>query len=245
MQSFINGEMKNVSIRCTTFNPVKGNTCNILLMLKPVLKHVRPILLCSDSFTTENIVPTMIANDVIPSAPQPSSGYQPAWVSPRGQMSMADIVKKGRPQIKKSTIPASSAGSHPDGHGSTARDHNVSVDDEWPLIEPSQAATNMSSISETRANSEHHPDPFNLPSDRTNEHVESETYEVQAAEDDGIENNVGGNHIGTGSVSSRKMQEDNSGGASLFDNDLYKDMGSYQPHNHAFEHQEGEYSFIL
>ncbi|KAM7500633.1 hypothetical protein LguiA_025047 [Lonicera macranthoides] len=193
----------------------------------------------SDLFTTENIVPTMTANDVIPSAPRPSSGYQPAWVAPSGQMSMADIVKKGRPQIEKSTIPASSAGSHHEGRGSTAREHNVSVVDEWPLIEPSQAATNISSISETPANSEHHPDPFNLPSDRTNEHVKSETYEVQAAEDDCIENNVG-NHIRTGSVPSRKMLEDNSGGASLFDNDLYKDMGSYQPHNHAFDHQEVE-----
>ncbi|TVU35638.1 hypothetical protein EJB05_17538 [Eragrostis curvula] len=55
-------------------------------------------------------VPSLPANkDVAPNgsagAPQSSSGFQNGWCGVSGQMSMADIVKMGRPQVRSSSKP--------------------------------------------------------------------------------------------------------------------------------------------
>lgn len=192
------------------------------------------------------------AVDVTPSALQSSSGHQPAWVGVPGQISMADIVKKGRPQGKTLAPPnsshhnvqASPSSAHHDWPSS--EDHGSKVSEmytepgaeEWPLMEPSQAAS-VSAGWDSHAESELHPDASDVPFDRINKHSESQTDEVQAEEDDAIEN-LSANHAESASLSSRKMQEDSSGGASLFENELYTNMGSYQQHDHTFEHQEAE-----
>uniref|UniRef100_A0A5B6ZG77 GBF-interacting protein 1 N-terminal domain-containing protein n=1 Tax=Davidia involucrata TaxID=16924 RepID=A0A5B6ZG77_DAVIN len=221
----------------------------------------------SDSVTTENKGSTIGTVDGISSSSQLSSGYQSTWLGVPGQVSMADIVKMGRPHGKASTTPNPSYHSgnhhHVQAPPSTVSHHDfrssedhaskvslmkpepgvgmgqhVSANDEWPLIEQPPAVS-VPSLLEPPADSELHGDPSNLPFDRINQNPHSQADEVRAAEDGAVEN-PNANHVGSASVSVKKMQEDNSGGASLFDNDLYKNMGSYQPHRHAFEHQEVE-----
>ncbi|CAK9139273.1 unnamed protein product [Ilex paraguariensis] len=217
-----------------------------------------------ESITTANKISTISAVDGISSASQPPSGYQPAWLGVPGHVSMADIVKMGRPHGKTSSMSnpshhsvnhlygqgTSSTASHPDFHSS--EDHasedsainpetgvasalHVSSDDEWPLIEEPPAAS-VPSVLKPPPDSELHPDASNLPFDRTKRRVRFQVNEVHEAAVP-IEN-LSANHVGSASVSSRKILEDNAGGAALYDNDAYKNMGSYHPQSRTFEHQE-------
>ncbi|XP_059669194.1 uncharacterized protein LOC132314326 isoform X2 [Cornus florida] len=216
----------------------------------------------SDSITTESKGSTTVTVDGISSSSQPSSGYQSSWLGVPGQVSMADIVKMGRPHVKTSNTSYPShhyvnhnhvQASHPDLHSS--EDHaskvsernfepvvgagqHVSPNDEWPLVEQ-PPATIFPSVVEPLADSELHANQSNMPFERSNWHLQSQTDKVPAPEDVAVEN-FSANHVGSASVSGRKMQEDNIGGASHFDNDLYKKTDSYQPHGHTFEHQEVE-----
>ncbi|KAG9447548.1 hypothetical protein H6P81_013676 [Aristolochia fimbriata] len=66
----------------------------------------RPISV-SDSLPTEGMGP-VLGTDMPPLPSQSSSGYhQPAWVGVPGQVSMADIVKRGKPQSKPPSMPFS------------------------------------------------------------------------------------------------------------------------------------------
>ncbi|XP_049371186.1 uncharacterized protein LOC125836143 isoform X1 [Solanum verrucosum] len=180
-----------------------------------------------------------------------SSGYQPTWGGVPGQVSMADIVKMGRPQSKVPSAPnvshhnVNANQNHIQGLPSGASHQNtqwsddhttkvsevhrepqhLSTDEEWPLIEPPSVAS-QTSISEPPADSELHPDPANLSYDRINH--QNEIDEVQGTDNCTIEN--------LGSPPSRRLQEDNAGGASIYENDLY----GYQNQNHTFDHQQVE-----
>lgn len=172
---------------------------------------------------------------------------------------MADIVKKGRPHGKASTLPNTSypnvtnhqvlappsTALHHDlrsyDHSSNVSDmnpepgiavkQNIPPNDEWPLVEQPPSAS-VSSVLEPST------DQSNLTLDN-DQHTNPELDEAQVEEDSG-EEDINEDHVISASVSSRQIQEDNSGGASLFDNDLYENMGSYQPHRHTFEHHEGD-----
>ncbi|KAJ6893798.1 hypothetical protein NC652_027770 [Populus alba x Populus x berolinensis] len=218
----------------------------------------------SDSVAAENKMSTIGAGDGVSSSPQPSPVYQSAWMGVPGQVSMADIVKMGRPQNKASIIlPHQSvnhhhaaapplAASHNDFHSSenyaskvveitaepemATSQHNHS-NDEWPSIEqPTVAIT--SSVRDVPANSELYGDLSNLPLDRGSQHVKSQL-DDQTVEDAHVES-FDGNHVGPASVSTRNTQEDGSGGSSLFDNDVYDNINSYQSDSLAFENNEAE-----
>ncbi|CAL5412452.1 unnamed protein product [Camellia sinensis] len=222
----------------------------------------------SDHLITENKATTIGTVDGVLSSSQPSSGYQPLWSGVPGQVSMADIVKMGRMHGKTSSTTNSSQygvnhhhvqapRSNVSHHDSSSSDdhvskvselnpepgvgsgHHVSPNDDWPLIEQPPAAS-VSPVLEPPVASELHADASNLSFDRINQHPESPEDEVHAVDDDAIENINVNHHAGSASVSSKKIQEDNSGGASLFNSDIYKNMGSYQPHRSAFECQEVE-----
>ncbi|XP_057948682.1 uncharacterized protein LOC131144215 isoform X3 [Malania oleifera] len=218
-----------------------------------------------DPVPTESKMSAIGAADGTSSSSQPSSGFQPAWLGVPGQVSMADIVKMGRPHGKASSesnpshhsfnnhhvLASPSAAAHHDLHSS--QDHSSKVselnsepgvvishhappNDEWPLVEQPPAAS-LSCVLEPPEDSELYADSSNLPTDMTNQHMKSQSHEVRVVEDGAIEN-LNSNHVGSASVSTLQIQEDNSGAASLFDNGLYENMSSYEPHRHPFEPQE-------
>ncbi|KAK6284039.1 hypothetical protein POUND7_002991 [Theobroma cacao] len=220
----------------------------------------------SEAVVTEHKMSTVGLGDGISLSSQ-SSGYQSAWLGVPGQVSMADIVKKGRPQNKASAMPNPPhqsvnnrhlvvpplAASHPNLH--SPQDHaskvsdvtyepdvttnqHVPPSDEWPPIENPSAAS-VTSVLEAPADAGLYANASNLPLDRTNQHIKSQLEEAPAVDDGPLET-LNANHVGSPSISSRNIQEDDSGGSSLFDNNLYKDMNSYQPQRHAFEHDEAE-----
>ncbi|KAL3522638.1 hypothetical protein ACH5RR_015472 [Cinchona calisaya] len=208
----------------------------------------------SDADATEVKVPAVGMLDRISSPSQPS-GYQPAWVGAPGQVSMADIVKMGKLHSKAPNTPSMSNNvnhQHIQGSSSSAynnlrfsedhvskvsEDHlepgvspaeHVSIDDEWPSIEP-PVHTSVPSVSKPPVDPQLHPDSSNLSFNSVNRH--SGPDEVQAAEDGLVE---------VHDANAKKLQEDNSGSASLFENDLYSNRGSYQPQNLTFDHRGDE-----
>uniref|UniRef100_A0A7N0ZRY8 GBF-interacting protein 1 N-terminal domain-containing protein n=1 Tax=Kalanchoe fedtschenkoi TaxID=63787 RepID=A0A7N0ZRY8_KALFE len=190
--------------------------------------------------------------DGFSSSLQPASGYQPAWGGGTpGQVSMADIVKKGRPQ-NKAPGPANSAqyGNH--NHVATApppvlphhalhpqHDHCLSGSepeigsnqqkDEWPAIE--------------------HPPASNFTSVHAIENLESTNLHVAGANqnikddaqlpNDGPNENFNENHTAA-SATNIGLQEENVGDDSYYDDNVYEDPNSYQQYGHGYEHEEGE-----
>ncbi|KAK6793232.1 hypothetical protein RDI58_006685 [Solanum bulbocastanum] len=190
-------------------------------------------------------------------ASQPSSGYQPTWGGVPGQVSMADIVKMGRPQSKVPSVPNISdrtvgvnqnhdqapppyGASHSnmqfsDDHSTVPEVHqeprdyssqNLSANDEWPSIEQPSAAI-QPAVSEPPINSVLHPDLSNVSFDRVDHQTQmDESQEADESANEDLDS----------SLSSRKLQEDNADGTSLYDNDPYR----YQHQNHTFDHPQVE-----
>ncbi|KAK6124146.1 hypothetical protein DH2020_042119 [Rehmannia glutinosa] len=197
----------------------------------------------SDGASAENKGSSLGTADAMPSGILPVSGYQSAWAGAPGQVSMADIVKMGRPQNKASNapnashhnvhVPSTNASHHnlrfPEDHASNDPESSVQQpSNEWPSIEK-PAATKAIPVPDYTVDSEQHLEASGVPSDSINQPYEEE--EVQEAEDDDPEYS-GENDVGSDSISSRKISEDDSRSASLFENDLYKNMGSYQHQAH-------------
>ncbi|MBA0695492.1 hypothetical protein Goari_002117, partial [Gossypium aridum] len=215
----------------------------------------------SEVAVSEHKISTVGLGDGVSSSSQPT-GYQSAWLGVPGQVSMADIVKMGRPQNKTSVVPNPSQQStnnwhhvvpppaalqsnlqdqaskvadisyEPDG----TKNQQVSSRDEWPPIENPSAAS-VTSVLEAPAESGLYANASNLPLGRSNQHLKSQLEEAQAVDDGPLET-VNNNHVRSPSISSRNIQEDNSRGSSLYDNDLYKDVNSHQPQRPAFENEE-------
>ncbi|XP_027345068.1 uncharacterized protein LOC113857410 isoform X2 [Abrus precatorius] len=187
-------------------------------------------------------------------------GLQSAWTVNSGQVSMADIVRMGRPQAKAS-VPNSSvhSGNHQNvftppvashhnlhsvqGHASKvsetnsdqcfAINSNVQHNDEWPSIEHPPAVRG-SSVVDAHPNSEYHTNSSN--SGEANQQLKSHASEF-VAEDGPVENP---DNVGPASISAKSISEDNPENTSVFDGSLYKDMNSYQTHGHPFDNNEAE-----
>ncbi|GMH26837.1 hypothetical protein Nepgr_028680 [Nepenthes gracilis] len=190
-----------------------------------------------------------------------TSGFQPAWCGIPGQVSMADIVKMGRPHGKPSinpnttqkgtnhhhhvTAPPLASGPHnlcssqdyPPESGVAIGQH-VPPNDDWPLAEQLQDA-NVSCIADPSVDSGHYADQSNLQFNGKNHQLYSQIDDVQFSED-GTLDNEHSNLVGAMPGTTRKVQEDNSRGSSVFDDDLCKNMSSFQVHRHVFEQQEVE-----
>ncbi|XP_022978644.1 uncharacterized protein LOC111478557 [Cucurbita maxima] len=218
----------------------------------------------SNNVVTENKLSGIGAGDGAISSSQSSFGYQSAWLGAQGQVSMADIVKMGKPQGKsssvqnaslqgasshnsvpfQSTLPlqnfhsaqhqASSVSEAHSGPGITSQ--QVSLNDEWPTIEPPQAV-GISNTIESPAVLELHSNPASLSLDSDNQHKHQD--KVQVVES-GLVDNIEANHAADASILGRSTPEDNSGGTSVSDSNLYDDMSSYLPHRHVIEHNEAE-----
>ncbi|XP_051128787.1 uncharacterized protein LOC127249818 [Andrographis paniculata] len=195
----------------------------------------------SNGWSFENDVSLSSTDDVMPATSiQPSSGLQSPWTVAPGQVSMADIVKRGRPHDRTSSAPKASNSNvlaprtnvlhdrYPEDH--TSKDpesvlssvNQVPIHDEWPIIE--KPATKVSSVSEV-VHSEKHLEPSGIPSESINQHSEEE--DVEESDDESIDNSVA-NDVGLGSIPTGKIEEDDPRGVSLFENDLYKNIGPYE-----------------
>lgn len=190
-------------------------------------------------------------------ASQPSSGYQSTWGGVPGQVSMADIVKMGRPQSKVTSVPNKSDRTvgvnqnhdqAPPPYGASHRNTQFS-DDHSTVPEVHQeprdyssqnlsandewpsieqpSAASQPAVLEPPTNSVLDPDPSNVSFDRIDHQTQMD--ESQEADESAKDD------LDT-SLSSRKLQEDNADTASLYDNDPYR----YQQQNHTFDHQQVE-----
>lgn len=237
-------------------------------ILKIVFNELKLVLhasnhYCSNNVATENKLAGLGAGDGAISSSQSSFGYQSGWLGAQGQVSMADIVKMGKPQGKSSSVQNTSlqgASSHnsvpfqcapslqnfhtaqhqastvPEVHtGPGIMSQQAALDDEWPSIEPPQAVS-ISSTIESPVVLDLHSNPANLSLDGANQHIHQE--KVQGVEGGSIDA-IDANHDAHASILGRNMQEDNSRGTSVSDSNLYDDMSSYLPQRHAIEHNEG------
>lgn len=200
--------------------------------------------------------------DGMPSSVKTASGYQSAWASGPGQVSMADIVRMGKPHIKASQAPTAShhniqdtsatesfpqLRSHADhpskvNQSEVSSDQHVPITDEWPSVEQ-PAPGNAISVPEYAVDAELHPEGSRSSvSDGIDHHYEAE--EVQEREDDNT-GNSGGNDSNSVSIPRRKLPEDDSRGSSLFENELYQNLSSYQSEAPEYERHEGKLSFCF
>ena len=240
----------------------------IYLVLKNILDEPKLVLYTlnhyySNNAATENKLAGLGVGDGAISSSQSTFGYQSTWGG-QGQVSMADIVKMGKPQGKSSSvqntslqgasslnsIPFQSTPSHQNFHSAQHQASTVSevhsgpgivsqqasLNDEWPSIESPQPVS-ISSTIESPAVLELHSNPANLSLDAASQHIHQD--KVQVVESGSVDT-VDANHAAhASSILGRNIQEDNSGGTSVSDNNLYEDMSSYLPHRHAIEHDEG------
>ena len=199
---------------------------------------------CSNGTTAENKGFSDGAAEAAPSGVQQASGYQSAWAGAPGQVSMADIVKMGRPQNK--TSHSQNASHHndlrfPAEHSS--KDYESGTNEEWPAMEKPTAA-HVQSEPYYAVDSEQHLEPSGIPSVSVNQHLEAEVVQEEDEEDEYTEN-YGADAAQSDSITNRKILEDDSRGASLYENDLYEDMGSFQHHAPHDFHKGGFFLQLL
>ncbi|XP_038702587.1 uncharacterized protein LOC119999132 isoform X2 [Tripterygium wilfordii] len=178
---------------------------------------------------TESKMSVAGSRDAISSSLQPSSGMQPAWVGIPGQLSMADIVKMGKPQNRAPSIPnpPHHSGDLPADYLPTlsqmntepefATSYPVSSNDEWPSIERPPAPSAPAVLA---ADSEFYTDSSKLHVDKGHQHMKSQLDDVPIADDGPVES-LNANHVRPASISSTSTQEDNSRDSSLYDDNLY------------------------
>lgn len=213
-------------------------------------------------------------NDVVSGSVQPSSGFQSAWLGVPGQVSMADIVKMGKPQGKVSSgisnLPnhqtglPQSAFAHDDFHPqSENKSSNVlnselvfsstqhaPADDEWPLDEqqvpPNDEWPPFEQSRPAVSSALEAPGESKQYSNRSDLPVERSSQSL-ASQLDGVHLSDDGpldNHVGVASISSRNLEEGDSQDTSLSDNNVYQNATTFQPHLHAYEHSEGNFDCV-
>ncbi|KAK4787338.1 hypothetical protein SAY86_011171 [Trapa natans] len=219
----------------------------------------------SDSSTLENKVSARGENDMVSGAVQPTPGFQPAWFGVPGQVSMADIVKMGRPLGKISagaTNPPNHQHTGPQSASSRDIFHSQSsntlksepvfsntqhplADEEWPLDEqeapPNDDWPPFEKSHRTMSSVLEAPLESELFSDQSNLPMERRG-QLLASQLDGVHLSDDGshetyvNHIGVTSISSRNVEEDNQD-TSIYNGNTQND--TFEPH-HAYEHNAGE-----
>ncbi|XP_013629228.1 PREDICTED: RNA polymerase II degradation factor 1-like isoform X2 [Brassica oleracea var. oleracea] len=182
----------------------------------------------SDSVVTENKLPPAASSDGISSS-QPASGNQTPWFGAPGQMSMADIVKRGIPQSKTTNSQRSEINHE---HEVNAN-HQVPVKDEWPSIEKPLAPI-TSSVSVAPAESEACGGAADFQSERVDQqHLRDRLENIQLEESDPSED-LGVDHVQPGSVGN--VQEEDSGVSSESNDNQY----TYETQSHPVEHHKDE-----
>ncbi|RRT64705.1 hypothetical protein BHE74_00042385 [Ensete ventricosum] len=193
---------------------------------------------------------------------QPSSGFQNSWLGKPGHVSMADIVKMGRPQVmlnmshhngkqSSTTVPLESDKrldsfqesihvseiSH--DFGISEDQHNS--DDGWSLINK-QPMNSVSTTLEVSVACAAYENPLesassNLVVDGTNLHIDPHLEEIQDLEESHNVKNPPAESRST-SVSDQQIQVDTSKDASHLIEDLLKNTNSYQSQMLELDHHE-------
>ena len=185
-------------------------------------------MFCSDSVVTENRLPPAASSDGISSSSQPASGHQTPWFGAPGQMSMADIVKRGRPQNKTTNSQRSEINHE---HEVNAN-HQVPVKDEWPSIEKPLAPI-TSSVSVAPVESEACGGAADFQSERVDQQHLRDRLENIQLEESGPSEDLGVDHVQPGSVGN--VQEEDSGVSSESNDNQY----TYETQSHPVEHHKG------
>ncbi|KAL0705564.1 hypothetical protein Bca4012_071989 [Brassica carinata] len=186
----------------------------------------------SDSVVTENKLPSATGDGISPS--QPASGHQTAWFGAPGQMSMADIVKMGRPQNKTTNSKQNfNMRSEINHEHETNANHQVPVKEEWPSIQKPLAPGKTVSVAP--AESEVCDGQADFQSARVDQHLSDRLENIHLAES-GPSENLGVDQLQPNSVPVKNVQEDDSGVSSEFNENQY----AYQAQSHPVEHHKDE-----
>lgn len=223
---------------------------------------------CSDFISATNKGQSIGTSDALHLSAQPSPGSQPAWSGPPGHVSMADIVRMGKPQGKASSTPIMSTettyypygavSSNTSSHSAT-HPHEVSLPQN-PIsnvseIEPGTTVgqhghhedwpvIEQSRAASTASDTEIYSYPSSSHSSRANLSYRQPDELVQASEDVPVRY-PSTEHNGSTSASSRQTGMDSAWGASHLDCDSPKDTSSCHTRQYTFERQEGNDFFYL
>ncbi|CAH8365641.1 unnamed protein product [Eruca vesicaria subsp. sativa] len=181
----------------------------------------------SDSAAVDSKTPNVSSGSGIPSS-QPVSVQQPAWFGAAGQMSMADIVKRGIPH-NKSTNSQKNVSEH-----ESAASQHVAVKDQWPSIEkPMAASTSSVPVAPTEPEIRNGPEDFQ--SSGGDQQLKGHLEDTRLAEN-GPFGNIGRDHVQADTVAGGVVPEDECGVSSEFDDHPY----GHQTQDHPVEHQKDE-----
>ena len=176
-------------------------------------------------------MPSATGDGISPS--QPASGHQTAWFGAPGQMSMADIVKMGRPQNKTTNSKQNfNMRSEINHEHETNANHQVPVKEEWPSIQKPLAPGKTVSVAP--AESEVCDGQADFQSARVDQHLSDRLENIHLAES-GPSENLGVDQLQPNSVPVKNVQEDDSGVSSEFNENQY----AYQAQSHPVEHHKG------
>ncbi|CAH8377779.1 unnamed protein product [Eruca vesicaria subsp. sativa] len=145
-----------------------------------------------------------------------------------GQMSMADIVKMGRPHNKITN-------SQKNHEHDIAANQHVPVKDQWPSIEKLTAAS-TASVSVEPTEPEICNGPADYQSSRGGDRQLKDQLEVTQRADNGPFGNLGRDQVQADTVAGGVVPEDESGVSSEFDDNPYR----HEMQNHPVEHQRDE-----
>lgn len=209
----------------------------------------------SDAVNVESKAPPIFPCDIVSSSSQPTPAYQSAWAGVPGHVSMADIVKMGRPKAStRPTVATETSYSKPsavapntsyysgkdpfpsewDEPSNVASQH--ATHDNWPS--PEQSVPSGLPILEQPVDHEVYNDPSlvpNLHAERADLHLSSQSDDFRIAKGDV---NVENLNTESDPSSSRHIEDDSAGGVSQLDSDAFDNTHTYQSHRHAFDHQE-------
>ncbi|KAJ0259806.1 hypothetical protein HA466_0061050 [Hirschfeldia incana] len=178
----------------------------------------------SDSVAVDSKTPAVSSGGGISSS-QPVAVQQTPWFGAAGQMSMADIVKRGIPQNKTTNSQK---------NVSEVNQEHETVKDQWPSIEKPMAAS-TSSVSVAPTDSVRCNGPADFQSSGGDQQLEGHLEDTHIAEN-GPFGNLGREHAQADTVAGVVVPEDESEVSSELDDHPYE----HQTQNHPVEHQKDE-----
>ncbi|XWS41038.1 hypothetical protein CRYUN_Cryun17cG0046700 [Craigia yunnanensis] len=221
----------------------------------------------SNSFNADNRRQSIGTDDMIDSSLQPSPRSQSTWVGATlGHVTMADIVRMGRPQSKGSQMPCETSYSPQD-----AVPPNSAIYQMKPSLatSPSQFGThqdlhssNLNMTCESGKKSSQHDfdnewpvnDPITASSDIGATMYSNQSYlhsnranlssncwsdNIIASESNAVWENLSSDHVSSAQASNKQIFMSDSGGTSKHDDDLCKDASSPDSHRLIYEPREG------